>query len=666
MSRAVRIFVVTVALTFRLTPAQAEEKPKPASPIPVLLDFDVGTDVDDAFALGLILASPELELRGVTTVGDEAEDRAWLACRFLTLCGRSGIPVAFGRSPQPATKVEGQIQYRRHPAAIFNRTMKPVKRTAVEQMFEQLKEKPGELTIVAIGPLTNVARLLTERPEAGPMIRRIVLMGGSVRVGYSGKPPIEPEWNLKLDPAAARKVFTSGVPLVVAPLDATASTKLTKPLRDRLFAAHTPLTWQLQNLYELWGHETPTLFDPVAVASVFDESFCRWEDLSISIDDRGQTVEGKGKPNAHVAVSIDHAKFLDWYVDRVAKVGEPTLPRAPQNPSKLIEAGNFPARVHVAEDYDTDVERRWWMSGKEEKHDLPEGSRRACRAVLTQDFDDRQGDMKATSRAVIFNPVPGPPMGPNTRLAFRYKLKGTDTIRVQLYSLTNGYHRYLSVGGLPQGEWRSGAVDMTAMRRPDGTGGPLAADERIDDIQFYIDPLAELLIDDVVLYDAAAENETRPFPRRILFTGWFDTGKQGQEWPGTFEIVPHTAPRTWKCARSVKNEELGHPWIRLSLRGDRRLAETNELSFQSRLTGADRFQVVLSRGGKPVESLATRTHVAKGDDWERGTLRFDSPQATKSDVLVDEIRFLIPAGGELRIDDVLLYEPSADKTTKGS
>ena len=128
-------------------------------------------------------------------------------------------------------------------------------------------------------------------------------------------------------------------------------------------------------------------------------------------------------------------------------------------------------------------------------------------------------------------------MGPNTRLSFKYKLHGTSTLRVQLYSLSNGYHRYLCVKDLSQDKWEQATVDMTQMRRPDGSGGPLAADERIDDIQFYIDPDAEIIIDDVVLFDAASEGEKRPFPKRILYTGVFDTGKQGQEWPGTFEIV---------------------------------------------------------------------------------------------------------------------------------
>ena len=85
------------------------------------------------------------------------------------------------------------------------------------------------------------------------------------------------------------------------------------------------------------------------------------------------------------------------------------------------------------------------------------------------------GDMAAVYRAVVFNPVPGPPMSGRTKLAFRYKLTGSDTLRVQLYSLSRGFHRYLSITGCKQGEWTQAAVDMTQMRRPDGSGGPLAA-----------------------------------------------------------------------------------------------------------------------------------------------------------------------------------------------
>jgi purine nucleosidase len=290
----------------------------PAAKVPILLDTDIGSDIDDAFALALALASPEVDLQGVTTVGSDAEDRAWIVCRFLTAVGRRDISVAWGRDPQPKNPIGDQIQYRRHPDVIFNRAAIPMKEPAVEFLYSQLKAQPGKLTLVAIGPLTNIGRLLTEHPDCKPWIKRIVLMGGSIRVGYEGKEQPEAEWNIKSDIVAARTVFTSGIPLVVAPLDATATVKLEEPLRKKLFAARTPLTIQVQALYQLWNEPTPTLFDPVAVALSFTEKFCTMEDLHLEVDDQGFTRVGKGKPNARVATAIKGEEFLKWYVERVA------------------------------------------------------------------------------------------------------------------------------------------------------------------------------------------------------------------------------------------------------------------------------------------------------------------------------------------------------------
>lgn len=634
----------------------------PPERTPVLLDTDIGADVDDAFALALAVASPELELVGVTTVGsgnpfdpyvgqrkDRDDHRAWLVCRFLTQVGIKSLPVAAGAAPQPDVPMDWQVQYRRHPAAIFNRTLKPVKESAVELMAKLAKERDG-LTIIAVGPLTNVARFLKDEPEAAKRVKRIVLMGGSVAVGYDGKAKPEPEWNIKSDVAAARAVFASGIPLTVIPLDATATVKVGKEQRERLFSAHTMLTFQVQNLYELWDKETPVLFDPVAVAAAFDERFLTFKDMELTVDDAGMTVPGKGKPNARVATAVKADEFVRWYVERVRAHGKETLPPPPKNESTLVEAGNFPARVHAFEDFETDIEKRWWMCGKLETKDVPAPGGRACRAVLTQDFDDRQGQMGTMYRAVTFNPVPGPPMGPNTRLRFKYKLSGTDTLRVQLYSLTNGYHRYLSVSGLEQGKWLDGAVDMTKMRRPDGTGGALAADERIDDIQFYVDPRAELLIDDIVLYDAAAAGEKRPFPKRLLFTGWFDTGRQGVEWPGTFEVVPHEKPRGWKTAKSVANPD-GGEWLRIGLRGPRKLGAATEVTFKYHLTGADRVGVEL-RDSKGKRGVSTAVGKAKAGEWSEATVKVDGTGA-----IADELLLTVPKGAKLLVDDVLVYEP---------
>ncbi|MFM8271350.1 MAG: nucleoside hydrolase [Gemmata sp.] len=638
-------FLCLLALLICGSPALAAER------IPVLIDTDVGSDIDDVFALALAVASPEIEIVGVTTVGAAPDDRAWLTCRFLTQVGLKNVPVAVGGVPPEKTDPDWQIQYRRHPAAIFNRTLRPVKEPAHELMAGLAKAHRGKLVVLCLGPLTNVAQFLKEAPDAAKQVSRFVVMGGSVAVGYDGAPKPEPEWNVKCDVPAAKALFASGLPLTVVPLDATANVKVERAAREKLFSARTALTYQVQNLYELWDKGAPVLFDPVAVRAAFADAGLTFRDMRLEVDDKGMTLPKEGKPNARVATSIRADEFVTWYVDRVRAVGSETLPGKPNNASRLVGAGAFPARVHVAEDYDTDIEKRWWMCGRAEAKDTPDGRGRSQRAVLTQDFDDKQGDTKAMTRAVIFNPVPGPPMGPNTRLKFRYKLTGTDTVRVQLYSLTNGYHRYLSVSGLQQGKWADACVDMTQMRRPDGSGGALAADERVDDIQFYIDPRADLLIDDVLLFDAAARDEKRPFPKRVVFTAWFDTGKQGKEWPGDFEIVNNDKPLTWKAARSVKREK-GGPWLRIDLRGPRQLDAGAELSFKYRLTGAGGFKLQLALDGKPVEG-AQSTLRATRDQWAEATARF---KLTGTET-ANEIVFLLPEGAELLVDDVLLYTP---------
>jgi hypothetical protein len=190
-----RTSILCLACTLLVSPIVLAKDPRP-----VLIDTDIGGDIDDALALALAVASPEIELVGVTTVGkgetrdrfvrhittDRDEDRAWMVCRFLTQVGHKNIPVAAGAEPQPKSEIDWQIQYRRHPAAIYNRTLSPVKESAVELMTRLAKEKDG-LSIIALGPLTNVARFIKEQPEAAKRLEQIVVMGGSIAIGYDGQ-----------------------------------------------------------------------------------------------------------------------------------------------------------------------------------------------------------------------------------------------------------------------------------------------------------------------------------------------------------------------------------------------------------------------------------------------------------------------------------------------
>jgi inosine-uridine nucleoside N-ribohydrolase len=315
------LLVLAVIVLFEKAPVRALVPAK----VPVLLDTDIGTALDDAFALALVLSSPELELRGITTVHGDAYTRALVVCRILAAIGRDDIRVASGRAPRRIPDSRHQLPY--GLCASFPK--KPLRQPAVAFLYHQLRSDPGNLTVLAIGPLTNVAELVRTHPDCKPWIKRIVLMGGAIRVGYNGKPPVEAEWNIRMDIQAAQTVFASGIPLLVAPLDATTELKLEEPLRRRLLSAGTPLTQQLHALYQLTDRSTPTLFDPVAAALCFDEQFCELQELRLLVDDQGFTRVLQGRVNARVATAIRSQEFLKWYMDRLAP-----LPVAPPSHAK--------------------------------------------------------------------------------------------------------------------------------------------------------------------------------------------------------------------------------------------------------------------------------------------------------------------------------------------
>jgi inosine-uridine nucleoside N-ribohydrolase len=283
-----------------------------AEKIPILLDTDIGSDVDDAFALTLILDSPEFDLLGVTTVSGDTVARARLAAKMLDVAGRPDIPVAAGEPGKPLPIEQSQwADGFKSPALLTTK--------AVDFLQDQIDHSADPVTLIAIGPLTNVAALLNQDPAAAKRIKVIALMGGSVYRGYQPGSPPEPEYNIKLDPEAARIVFSSGVPILMAPLDSTSMLKLDAAARQRIFTNPSPLAKTLEPLYRLWNHETPTLFDPMPIALLLDPSLCETKSLAIEVDAKGFTRVVQGKPaNATVAVQADSTKFFTFYLNRVA------------------------------------------------------------------------------------------------------------------------------------------------------------------------------------------------------------------------------------------------------------------------------------------------------------------------------------------------------------
>jgi purine nucleosidase len=290
-----------------------------ADPIPVLFDTDIGTDIDDAYALVQVLRSPELKLLGVTTVSGDTVARARLAAKLLAVAGRPEIPVYAGTST--ATQYMKQVEW----AAGF---ASPALHESggVAFLREQINARPGEITLIAVGELTNVAALLESEAGIGAKIKAIALMGGSIRRGYAPGSKPEPEWNIKSAAAAARTVFTSGVPLLVAPLDSTADLKLTPEGRVRLFSRGVPLNDALAALNSIWRHTNtwqgvdPTLFDNLAVALVATPSVVPLTPMHLEVEADGLTREIAGRaPNAQVALTADPAAFLEYFTARLAQ-----------------------------------------------------------------------------------------------------------------------------------------------------------------------------------------------------------------------------------------------------------------------------------------------------------------------------------------------------------
>lgn len=302
-----------LALALCLCPALCSAQ-APA-PQKIIIDTDIGDDVDDAFALALAVKSPELEILGVTTTFGDTETRAKIVDRFLGEVAHPEIPVLAGKP----TATKNAMSQRRYADGHFT---KPSHADAADFILDQIQKHPNEITLIAIGPLMNVGAAIDKDPATFRKLKRVVLMGGSVRRGYSDlgyTPPVPPmpEWNILNDIPSAQKLFTSGVPLFVMPLDST-QLKMDEVKRAFLFTQGTPVTDQLTVLYHLWGQETPTLFDPMTIAFALRPNLCPVQPLHIRIDEKGFTREEPGTPNAQVCLDSNSEDFFRFYLKRVA------------------------------------------------------------------------------------------------------------------------------------------------------------------------------------------------------------------------------------------------------------------------------------------------------------------------------------------------------------
>ena len=297
----------------------------------ILLDCDPGHD--DAIALLLALASPELELLGVTTVaGNQTLDKTTAnAIRVLELVGRADIPVAAG-ADRPLVREQYVAAYVHGETGMDGPSLPPpqrapLERHAVDFLAEKIRQHNGGVTLVPTGPLTNVALLLALHPDARP--ERIVLMGGAIAEGN-----VTPaaEFNIWADPEAAARVFASGLDVTMVGLDVTHKALFTPAHVARLNGRVAETVAALLEFYghfhkEIYNFDGSPIHDAVAVAHVIRSDLVKTEFLNTEIDVESELCRGRtvvdvwgrsGRPpNSHVGVGVDADGFLNLLIERL-------------------------------------------------------------------------------------------------------------------------------------------------------------------------------------------------------------------------------------------------------------------------------------------------------------------------------------------------------------
>ncbi|NED95868.1 nucleoside hydrolase [Phytoactinopolyspora alkaliphila] len=278
---------------------------------PVVLDTDIGSDVDDLLALILLADDPRVDLRGVTTVYGDVALRARMANRVLRLMGCDDVPVHEGL----ADPLSGRdVWWAGHEGQGIDdleaEEISPL--GGVDALIEATRQHPGQLTVVAIGPLTNVAAALERDPGWKDAVRRLVVMGGEFSRG-------EPEHNIRCDAAAARTVLASGIPSVFVGLDVTTTVALSESDLDEITRSGSPLATLVDQQVRGWWRFRETAgsspHDPLAVLAMLEPDLFTLEAGSWTVIEEGERLgvleRSAGSAGVHRAVRVDVERAAD-------------------------------------------------------------------------------------------------------------------------------------------------------------------------------------------------------------------------------------------------------------------------------------------------------------------------------------------------------------------
>ena len=287
----------------------------------VLLDTDIGDDIDDALALALVLRSPEIELTGVTTVFGDTRLRARLAKHLLHVFERDDIPVAAG--------IPAPMLSRHRPSGVPQAAVLAANEEQVisncsgpELIIEKAMAYPGRLTLLCIGPLTNIATALLMEPHLFMTIRNIIMMGGTSGIPW-------PEWNARSDARAAQIVLAAGIPITLLGWNITTRCQLKASDVEQLRDYNTPRTRLLSELIAIWQQRRPRwqpvypyLHDPLTIAVLCAPELLRFEEMTARVLVHGplrgfMVPRLMNGPLVNAAADIQAEKAREWVMGRL-------------------------------------------------------------------------------------------------------------------------------------------------------------------------------------------------------------------------------------------------------------------------------------------------------------------------------------------------------------
>lgn len=316
-------------------PEAAAQSPAARARIPVILDTDIGDDIDDTWALILALKSPELDVKLVATDFGNTVQRAKLVARVLELAGRTDIPIGIGikqnDDPGPqAAWVEG-YDLAKYPGRVL--------KDGVQALIDTAMASKEPMTLIAIGPPPNLKAALEREPRIAGKLR-LAGMYGSIHLGYGGKPKPEPEWNVRANPAAARALLAAPWrEAILTPLDTCGRVQLSGERYARIRGSSDPLLRGLVETFSIWcknrdwctkdpafvSAKSSTLFDCVAVYLAIARDLVKTEAAGVRVTDEGMTVL---EASAREATWATDWKSLDGFEEWLtARLTAPTPPR---------------------------------------------------------------------------------------------------------------------------------------------------------------------------------------------------------------------------------------------------------------------------------------------------------------------------------------------------